>query len=274
MGQPTNHYNCIYMYINTINGKRYIGQTVNFNKRHNEHIYMSNNKQYKQYNLPIHCAIRKYGMDNFQIDILAQNIDDKQERNELEKSFISYFNTLCKNGIGYNVAEGGYNNPFAGKTDEEMEEIRSKMSNSRQGENAPCFGKKWSDETKQKMSESKKGKKISEEHKRKISNGLKGKYTGNKHPNAVKVVQLSKKYEFIKIWDCVKIASDILDISNSAIHNCLSGRTISAGGFIWIYEKNYNENFIQNLKINNYNNKKKVGTKICQYDLNNNLIKI
>ena len=60
-----------------------------------------------------------------------------------------------------------------------MEEIRSKMSNSRQGENAPCFGKKWSDETKQKMSESKKGKKISEEHKRKIGDAQRGELNHN-----------------------------------------------------------------------------------------------
>ena len=28
-----NHFNCIYMYENKINGKIYIGQAINFNKR-------------------------------------------------------------------------------------------------------------------------------------------------------------------------------------------------------------------------------------------------
>ena len=29
-----NHYNCIYMYTNLINGKRYVGKAKDFNKRH------------------------------------------------------------------------------------------------------------------------------------------------------------------------------------------------------------------------------------------------
>ena len=27
-----NHYNCIYMYINKINGHKYVGQVINFNR--------------------------------------------------------------------------------------------------------------------------------------------------------------------------------------------------------------------------------------------------
>lgn len=32
----TNHFNCIYMYVNKINEKKYIGQTNNFNRRKKE----------------------------------------------------------------------------------------------------------------------------------------------------------------------------------------------------------------------------------------------
>ena len=28
-----NHYNCVYMYVNTINNKTYVGQAKDFNKR-------------------------------------------------------------------------------------------------------------------------------------------------------------------------------------------------------------------------------------------------
>ena len=34
----SNHFNCIYMYINKVNGKRYVGKAKDFNKRHNQHL--------------------------------------------------------------------------------------------------------------------------------------------------------------------------------------------------------------------------------------------
>lgn len=33
----SNHFNCIYMYINKVNGKRYVGKAKDFNKRHKQH---------------------------------------------------------------------------------------------------------------------------------------------------------------------------------------------------------------------------------------------
>lgn len=33
-----NYYNCIYMYINKVNGKRYVGQAKDFVQRHKGHI--------------------------------------------------------------------------------------------------------------------------------------------------------------------------------------------------------------------------------------------
>ena len=33
-----NHYNCIYMYTNLINGKKYVGKAKDFDVRHNQHL--------------------------------------------------------------------------------------------------------------------------------------------------------------------------------------------------------------------------------------------
>lgn len=174
-----NHYNCIYMYTNKINGKRYVGQAVNFNKRHNSHITSSYNEKAKyDYNVPFHNAIRKYGIENFKINILAEDIPTQEKMNEYEIFFIKRYDTLCKNGKGYNIASGGSNgNNFAGKTEEEMNEIKNKigekskgrthseetktkMSKAHKGENNPNYGKHLSEATKQKMSKTKKVKTI------------------------------------------------------------------------------------------------------------------
>ena len=143
-----NHYNCIYMYINKINGKRYIGQTNDFIRRHMEHKKPSTNEQ------PIDRAFNKYGTDNFEIIILAENLTQEQ-MNEYEKFFIKRYNTLVINDKGYNIAQGGNGgNKFEGWTEEQKQEYSKKCSERLKGEKHPLYGTKASEETKQKKSAS------------------------------------------------------------------------------------------------------------------------
>ena len=147
-----NYYNCIYMYTNILNNKVYIGQAKNFNKRHRQHISASyNEKQTYQYNLPIHNAIRKYGIENFKIEILCENIDTQDKMNEYEIFYIKKYNSLANNKTGYNISSGGSNgNPYAGKTEKELFEIGKKISKANKG-------KKITEEHKKILSEIKKG---------------------------------------------------------------------------------------------------------------------
>lgn len=69
----------IYKITNKINNKLYIGQTHNtIEKRWKEHIQVSN--RYKKTNLDdkyafaIHKAIAKYGVENFDFDIIYERI--------------------------------------------------------------------------------------------------------------------------------------------------------------------------------------------------------
>ena len=59
---------CIYMAVNKINGKRYIGKSVNFQARYKKHKYA------KYYNTYFHNAIRKYEFENFEWSILEENL--------------------------------------------------------------------------------------------------------------------------------------------------------------------------------------------------------
>ena len=50
-----------------------------------------------------------------------------------------------------------------------------------------------------------------------------------------KVVQLTKNYEILKIWDSLTIASEALHISAGRICLCCKGKAKSAGGYSWKY---------------------------------------
>lgn len=89
----------IYIFTNKINGKSYIGQSINLSKRYKEHT--SNWK--KDYGSVFHRAIRKYGVGNFEYNILEYCLIE--ELNEKEIYYIKKYNTL--NPYGYNVATGG-----------------------------------------------------------------------------------------------------------------------------------------------------------------------
>ena len=71
-------------------------------------------------------AIRKYGPDNFIIEEI-DTAQTKEELNEKEIYWIDFYNSNSPD-IGYNMTHGGEcGNTYLCKTDEEMEEIKSKI---------------------------------------------------------------------------------------------------------------------------------------------------
>ena len=97
----------IYCYTNKINGKKYVGQTINAEQRYNAHKSNYQNPNNTEYNSLIHRAFRKYGFNNFTYEILVKDIDDINVLNELEIYYIKKFN--CQTPNGYNVEAGGKN---------------------------------------------------------------------------------------------------------------------------------------------------------------------
>ena len=97
----------IYCYTNKINGKKYIGQTINPENRYNSHKRNYLNPKYKDYNSLLHQAFRKYGFDNFEYEILVKDIGNIEMLNNLEIYYIKHFNSKVPNG--YNVEDGGKN---------------------------------------------------------------------------------------------------------------------------------------------------------------------
>jgi group I intron endonuclease len=82
------------------NGKSYLGITVNApEKRWGGHAASAK----KDSLLAIHCAIRKYGWDNFKKEVLVEG--STAYIKELEVKAILAFNTLAP--FGYNLTKGG-----------------------------------------------------------------------------------------------------------------------------------------------------------------------
>jgi len=118
-------YGLIYVITNLINGKQYIGQTIQgLDKRKKQHL---KDAKALRYDVPLYRAIRKYGIEAFSWEI-EDYAFSREELDQKEIFYIEQYGTLCSKH-GYNCASGGSNgNNFAGKTPEERQEINKKLS--------------------------------------------------------------------------------------------------------------------------------------------------
>ena len=153
----------IYRAVNKVNGKIYIGFDSNWPHRKNSHKCY-----HKEAKNKFHRAIKKYGWDNFDWEIIYQSKDMLHTLNVMERYFIKQYDSF-KNG--YNSTLGGEGS-FGKK---QSEYNRKMLSESRRGAGNTNYGKSASEETRRKRSETLKGRKLSEERKKNISKAKKGK---------------------------------------------------------------------------------------------------
>ena len=93
----------IYKITNLINGKSYIGQSVDIHRRFIAHKNTAFNPNSKNYNNPLYRAIRKYGLDNFSFEAIEEcKIDELDDK---EIYYISKYQTHGPGG--YNLDDGG-----------------------------------------------------------------------------------------------------------------------------------------------------------------------
>lgn len=97
----------IYKFTNLLNGKCYIGQSIDIEQRRLAHLSSANNKKADDYNHQLHQALRKYGVSNFSFEVLVELHGegyDKELLNTLEIYYISKYNSFKQ---GYNATPGG-----------------------------------------------------------------------------------------------------------------------------------------------------------------------
>ena len=172
----------IYKIVNTINGHKYVGSSVNIKKRWHEHRReLKQNKHHSPY---LQRAWNKYGEDAFEFLIIEECKPIKETLREREQLWIDTLRAYGK--TGYNVAK------FAGAsmlgmkhTAKSLKKMRGRNWTEEQrqgisGENNHMYGQTHAEETRKKLSELGKGKTHTEEHKSRIS-GKGNPMYGKKH---------------------------------------------------------------------------------------------
>jgi group I intron endonuclease len=120
----------VYLITNTINGKRYVGQTIApLERRWQQHKKLSAAPY-------LHAAIKKYGEDNFTIEAICEP-PTIELMNEFEAEYIERYRTLAPNG--YNLTKGGV-------APKHHEATRKKMSASHTGKPHPGAVYEWTPE--------------------------------------------------------------------------------------------------------------------------------
>ena len=173
----------IYLIVNKVNGKTYVGQRKSSKECYKDK-YMGSGKLLKK-------AKNKYGIENFE-KFLIQYCYSKEETDKAEKFWINEYRSRGK--AEYNIADGGQGGGFKGR--HHSEESKIKLSESLK----EAFK---SDVVKQKLSKAHKGKCFSDEHKRNLSESLKGKNKGKHHKGANLGKHLSEEAKR-KISDSMK----------------------------------------------------------------------
>lgn len=235
----------IYKYENIINGKVYIGQTVDLSSRMSSHKNKATYIKNKFYN-----AVRKYGWANFNYSVIAKVESDSLESvtellDKLEIEYIAQYDSYYH---GYNSTLGGHS-----KRGYKLSKEFSDM----------CRNRFYSDETRKKMSIAAHNRKVSDSTREKCrQNALKRNFaqfrelTTDKRNAAIRkskarpVEQLDSNGNLINVFETVRDAAYFVwknlarnlkydSIENAIINHCKGkSKNIVYYGFIWRYKIN------------------------------------
>lgn len=110
----------IYKWTHKDSGRVYIGQTIQDpNRRRLEHISQSYGSPYSYH---FHNALKKYGLDRFDWEVIdqANSIDDL---NKLEEKYIEIYDSINN---GFNIRNGGRNKTYSEESKKRMSEAQKK----------------------------------------------------------------------------------------------------------------------------------------------------
>jgi group I intron endonuclease len=210
--------------ITSPNGRVYIGQSIDIDKRFWEYSLLHNcSNQIRLYN-----SLKKYGPETHIFDLIEEC--KINELNDRERFYQDKYNVMGKSGLNCRLTTS---NTKSGKNSIKSNKKRSKTLCGQKRGPRPDVSKR------NKIVH--KGKTISEEHKKAISKFFKGKPHPYQGPRGVSlrkpVLQYSKdKSILIKEHESIQAAARAIDRGAGDIHRVISGKGKSCAGFWWRYK--------------------------------------
>lgn len=237
----------VYCHTNKSNNKKYFGITKQRPKDRwdSGHGYRSNRYFWS--------AIKKYGWDNFEHEIIAENLTE-QEAKDMEIQLISDHNTTDRE-IGYNITLGGESGngiilsqearqkiSIANKGHPTSKETRDKISKAHKGKiglrgrDSPNYGRKATEETKRLLSISHSG------EKHRLYGKSQPKETRDKIgvSKSIQVVQLDLNGNLIREWKSLTNAKEE-GFQDSKISSCCKGKRLTHRNYVWMYKTEYED---------------------------------
>lgn len=238
----------IYSITNKINGKRYIGKSINIEKRFSYHkSSLRRTERSKDTNRHLFNAVKQYGIENFDFEII-QSFDEVDEQliSESELVWMDLFNTTNRN-CGYNLRRDTSTRMVV------HPETRIKQSENFTGEKNSNYGNSWTDEMKDNarriaLDRHSSGKYYNDEWKSKLSKTSSETWKDEKLKSkmAQKVKMSKRKYifhqfdklgNFIKTYESVEqIVSENEGFKWQNIYSVCNGYKKSYMGYVWVKE--------------------------------------
>ena len=212
----------VYCLTNLLNDKKYVGQTIHaVEDRVKQHIRVAKRMSRN----PIHCAIRKYGIDQFGVVIL-QVCNSRHELNEAE---VRWINQLETRKFGYNLSEGGSGVKGRGI-------CKQRIGDKNRGKIRSAETRKLISETVHAAMTDELRSLISESTKRALTPEVRNRIERKNYAKRRKsIVQLTIDGQCIAVFKSATEAAISTNTNKGNLCSCARGECIQAGGFQWKY---------------------------------------